>query len=287
MNIFEQIKAKRAAKTARKVLDELRDELLTKYGVNATGYSIKKMQELLEILENEELFIDENQNAKYSFFGYLGLHEDELPAFFEDNADKDSRFGDLIYPSTPKIFMHCMDRLDKAERLRLSQNLDSLNDMYNDLAKHSKYQIESWRPYFLQTKMKLTYEWSKFVQHNKNKLSVKHFETVNWNKFSRDIKDSLAPSYSKTPSSVQYSSIKKNGYPVAILVYDSITSSGTKEVMIIDDRAYQSVNNSGFDANDELTSVWTKYYNSLLLSTLDSEKTEKSKNSASESGQDE
>ena len=252
--------------------EKLHSEIHEKYGKDVQGYSIEKMRELLELLNAQREFLQKYKDVKFESFSYFRPDWDELPAFYYTRTtDYGTRFIQRAFPFSPRTVKLCIKNLNKKERLILSQDIESFEEMYSRIANASKFQEDSWRGALLEIKASLKNEWNKFVSENADKITEEDLARVDWGEFGREIKPYLAPSYDKNPSEVKiYSS--KSGKPLVKLKMQSKTTQSYRRILIQGDSVSESINNDcGFVHNQGITNIWNNYYTELLLEHLNEE----------------
>ena len=276
-NLFEYIKEKREIKEEYLKRKRLKT-ILEKYGNTSSQHMhTEDMEVLAIILEDEASFLKNNKDKKYCFFGYTGHRDDELPCFFERNNCL--YFNEVVFPYTPSMVKHCMDRLDLDERLKhYAEFEDYFKEMYLKIASSSKYTQGNWEGMLLKIKHDLHADWMKYSSLLGQKVTKEQLAQIDWDNFGKEIKPFLAPSYNPKAKTISFRAGTEKTPPTVSLTFDSKTSPSTRSVYIMGDAAYQSINDSRYNYDENISKVWKTYYCYLLgkiIHTLNEEEIER------------
>lgn len=92
-------------------------------------------------------------------------------------------------------------------------------------------------------------------------ISMFELENANWKRFAGILKQNrvLPNSYIKQPTEIKVS-LGKNNRPMALLTFNSATSNSVRELLLLQDGVFQSVNGAIDDGkNQELNKLWKKF----------------------------
>ena len=97
----------------------------------------------------------------YDFFGYIMDESRELPAFLSETTFEGGiNLGEMFYPFTPKLLVHCVENLTEHEKMIEANDIEYFKEKCYRLAKASAYQEESWQ--------EAIEELVKYLEHYKN-----------------------------------------------------------------------------------------------------------------------
>ena len=99
-------------------------------------------------------------------------------------------------------------------------------------------------------------------------ISMFELERADWVKFAGELKKNriLPNSYIKKPADVKVS-LGENNRPMILLTFKSATSNSVRELLLLQDKVYQSVNGAMYNGgNQELIKLWEKFREDIRYS---------------------
>ena len=116
----------------------------------------EKMMDMKDIYFREQVFLEENKDARFDEFCYSDLFEKdkrgfvnyagELPQFMPLKATEDGHYvsGQPVIPFTPRTLEHCILHMTNGQKVEDGENLIEFEKKCRKLQKYSCFESDDW-----------------------------------------------------------------------------------------------------------------------------------------------